>query len=405
MPTVTEIESKLADRKRLVRQAGALVDRAAAEGRPMTADENRQFNAMHDEAMRLYDAAQIPSTAADAGPLVYRGSAVAIPPGSAADRRRAPAYARNFSGHLGGAGPEFEAGLRTDIAEHGGYLAPPAYAVAVLQSIDDSCWVRRVATVHPPTTATSVDFARRSSRMTKLTWGQELKVPAADAGLKVGGYRLTPHYMVGELQVSADQLALNSTNVDAFVRGEIASVTADTEEDAFFNGDGILKPVGLFVPNPSVGLGTDRDKTVAITQDGLLDTKFTLKEKYLRSPSLRWGCHRNFVRAVAKLKSTANEPLWLVTLRANEPDLVLGVPAELSEYCPAGTGAGNTYAAGDYAAVLGDFRNYHILDSLDLAVQFDTSLERRRNTAVYIIRPKVDGCVRDPEAFVRLKVA
>jgi hypothetical protein len=53
--------------------------------------------------------------------------------------------------------------------------------------------------------------------------------------------------------------------------------------------------------------------------------------------------------------------------------------------------------------VLGAFRNYDVLDSMDMGIARDESLGRRSNLIIYIVRRKVDGCARISEAFARLK--
>jgi len=429
--TVTEIEEKKAQRARMLNQAHKL----AAAGRAMVAgrmryEDQMHFDALHEEAdnlQRKIEAAErrlkasapepvrasptVPTVPgaqpADAGlrpTLMFRGFAVEIPAGSDLDRRRSGEYRDRFASYLGG-NVGIEAGRQTDIAEKGGYLAPPEFLMQVVRKLDGTCWVRSLANVLPPTAAVELQLPRRSATATPFAWGNELDTPTPDTGLTTGGSVLHPRRMIGELQVSASFLAQQQVNAEPFVRDEIARNGAKTEEDAFLNGDGIQKPVGLFVPNAQGGVGTDRDVTSTVDQAGLTAAKFNLREPHLRSPSLRWICHKNFIKAIAGLKSTTNEPLYLVSLRAGEPDQLVGTPVAMSEYAPAGTGANGTYASGDYGALIGDLAMYDIVDGLGMSVQVDVSLERRRGLVVFIIRRKVDGCPADPEAFSRLKVA
>lgn len=425
--SVTKIEERLAERKRLVEQAGELVTRARQEERELSADESAQFDLLHESAdgirkeidaerRRAEIAAerlsrqreaedslkasrgrqvrpeQVPG--AEAQELTFRGRKLKIAPNSAAARRSSPEYREAFSGYIA---TGVNAGLQTDLAENGGYMTPAQTVAEIVKTLDNTFWFRKLSNVLPPTSAPSVKMPRRSARMQKFIWGQELQTPTADTQLKMGGYSLTPHYMVGEIQVSVDLLMSAIVDADAFVIDEIVFCSGDTEEDAFFNGDGKLKPTGLFVANPQ-GIDTDRDTTAVIGQDGLVDCKMALREPYLRSPNLRWVCGRAFMKACMKLKSTTNEPLWLVSLREGAPDMLLGVPVVLSEYAP------TSVASGAYPAVIGDFRNYDIIDSIDMGIARDESLGRRSNLIVYIVRRKVDGCPRISEAFSRFKV-
>jgi HK97 family phage major capsid protein len=334
MPSVVANEAKLAERKRLIEQAGAIVTQAREESREMTAEEAQKFDKLHDEAdkvrkdleaekkreeiaaERLTKQEQAEASLKesrgravpaadpnDGGPggrsLMFRGRKLKLTP--AAARRQSPEYQDAYSKFLSGV-PGIEASLQTDIAENGGYLSPPEYVAVVVKTLDNTFWFRKIANVLPPTVAPSVRMPRRSARVQRFSWGQELTTPTPDTALKLGAYTLTPHYMVGEIQVSVDLLMSAVVDADKFVTDEIVYAAGDTEEQAFFQGTGVGQPTGVFVANAQ-GIDTDRDVTVAIDQAGLMDVKYSLRECYLRDmESLRWTCHRNFVKAVAKLK-------------------------------------------------------------------------------------------------------
>jgi HK97 family phage major capsid protein len=274
----------------------------------------------------------------------------------------------------------------------------------LVQELNNSFWLRRIARVLPPTTAPKVTMPRRTARMAAFVWGSELSVPTADTALKFGTYNLTPHYITGEIEISNDLIRGASISPDGIVRAEINFRGGELEEQAFINGNGAGQPLGINTPD-SNGVGTDRDTTAdPATFEAWVDTKLSLREPYLRSQSLRWLLHRNAFRVLSKLKATTGEPIWLVNTRDGMPDTVLGVPTILSEYAPSGTGASNTYATGDYVGTIGDFGYYDIQDGLDVTIQVLTdSYYARRNMVGYIMRRKVDGCPRIGEAFARLK--
>lgn len=68
--------------------------------------------------------------------------------------------------------------------------------------------------------------------------------------------------------------------------------------------------MGLFGACDS-GIGTARDVTGdPAALETWMDTKFSLRAVYLRSPSLRWVMHPLAMRLLSRLKSTAGEPLY-----------------------------------------------------------------------------------------------
>ncbi|WP_157369794.1 phage major capsid protein [Zavarzinella formosa] len=432
--SVTELNALAIQRKGQIEKARAIFGRSESEGREMSDDEKKQFDAHMDDAFKLQEkAASLKAESEknlarksllEAGEaslkeprgrqvapsqpfgqregIVYRGRRMkqtAEQARRSGDEYKAAynAYLADFTGQN-----QFSAALQTDVAEKGGYLAPTEMLAEVLKTIDNTFWFRKLANVLPPTSAPSITWNKRNGRIKSFAWGAEIAPPAKDANLKFGRRTMTPHYMTGEIDVSNDLLMSAIVDVDQFVVMEIGFGAGDLEEQAFFVGDGIGKPIGAFTPHAN-GITTARDKaTAAVDQAALVSVKYSLREPYLRDPSLRWVGSRQFLMDCANLKSTQNEPLWLISLRDGQPDLLLGTPITMSEYAPTGSNAG-AWQTGDYQAAIGAWSNYDIIDGNDMGIQRDESLMRRENQTAYIVRRKVDGCPRFEEAFARLK--
>lgn len=411
MTTVAACEDLMNRRAGLIHQAGKIVDRAKAAGRDMTGDEAHTFDRLHDDAADLQ--AQIngmsrsrqvgPGRAASGSP---NGAELASVRSAAEDRmaglRATAEYRAAFAGYLETG--RVSADLQADQAEKGGYMVPTEFAAEIAKSLDNTFWFRRLANVLPQTTAESVQIPRQNSRMGGMQWGAELTTPAKDTQLTFGQVTLAPGWMCGEIDVSNSLLASGVVDVESFVMDEINYAAAELEELAFMTGDGVRKPLGVFVPHAD-GIPASRDTVGSISTDALYDAKFSIRDVYLRSGGLSWVGSRPFVKDCAKLKDSLGNPLWVVSVRDGEPDWLIGVPLTLSEYALTGSGTGGAWAGGDYAAVLGDFQQYDVLDGLDMSIQRLNELEARRNLVAFIIRRKVAGCARHGEAFARLKLA
>ena len=158
------------------------------------------------------------------------------------------------------------------------------------------------------------------------------------------------------------------------MRNRLAYKFGITEEKAF-TGSGRTSPWGVQRPRRWV-ISTARDTaaaaTTAIAGDDLINTKFALKQQYWAKA--RWLCHRDFLKAVRKLKDQQNNYLWSPGLgpggglTAGIPATLLDTPYDLSEYAP------NTFTAGLYAAILGDFSFYWIAEALQLEIQVPMEL-------------------------------
>lgn len=306
--------------------------------------------------------------------------------------------------------PDQHAQLQSDNAQQAGYLTTDEqFAAGLLKDVDDLLFIRQHATVHTVRTASSLGIRKRTRRLASANWGGELTQPMLDQSLAFGKKVLTPHYMTQGIAVSRDLIRRAVMDIDQIVREELARDSAELEEDAYLYGDGQGKPLGLFVPTapgPNAdGITTARDRVcgsaTAITAAGLVDVKYGLKQQY-RSGSLgsvRWLFHRDAIAQIAKLKIEDGNFIWQPGLQADEPDRILGLPFDESERAP------NTFTAGQYVGLLGNYRYYEIADALDMDLLILTeSPYAEKNLQGYINRRKVDGMPTLEEAFVRLKL-
>ena len=99
---------------------------------------------------------------------------------------------------------------------------------------------------------------------------------------------------------------------------------------------------------------------------------------------------------VSKLKDTTNQYLWQPGLVSGEPDRLLNMPVDESEYAP------NTFTTGLYVGLLANWDYYWILDSLDLAIQVLVELYAGSNKNGYHARYEGDGMPVLGEAFARV---
>lgn len=433
---MNELDTLIDERAQLVATAGRLLDKSKANGGKWVAEDEQEYDRLHDEADKVLAkinakkatkaredrhrqsqeslaesrgrraAANEPGRAGAVRQMPeFRGRQLVLPPDANVRMRAGEEYAEAFEAYLAGRQPA--ATLQTDIASDGGYLAPPQFVAELVAELDNEFWFRSLARVLPPTSAPKVTMPRRTSRASAFQWGTEISTAPVLNTPKYGTYNLTPHYMSGEFELSKDLIGAGMLSAESLLRDEINYNAMDLEETVFFYGDGTGRPLGVFTPSAQ-GIPTSRDVSKAAATffadaDPWIDAKTSIKPQYLKSGSFRWIIHRLILRRMMKLKDSTGQPIWIVSTRDGEPDRVLGVPVIISEYAPKASGANDTIVAGDYLGILGDFRQYTILDGLDLGVtrHTDSNFERR-NMVGFIVRRKVDGGVRDENAFARL---
>src|SRR5690606_41779652 len=140
---------------------------------------------------------------------------------------------------------------------------------------------------------------------------------------------------------------------------------------AFVTGACGNQPLCVFTAS-TYGVSACRDvatgnSATAIAMNGLINAKYALKAAYW--PRARWIFHRDAVKQIALLRDDSGASagtgsyLWYPSVRDGEPDRLLGLPMDVSEYAP------NTFTSALYVGILGDFSNYWIADSLALELQ------------------------------------
>lgn len=317
--------------------------------------------------------------------------------------RQTDAYHRGFLKNwfkVGGATEEEQrATLVAGEGETGGYLyTSEQFLGELLRDVDNATMIRQISRKFQIRSADSLGVPTITTKMTDAEWTSELGQPA-EGDITLGKRALTPHPLAKEARVSK-VLVRKAPNIVPLVREELARVVAEAEENAMMLGDGSQKPLGVFVASED-GIPTGRDVSTGNTAtlvkfDGLKTAKNTLKQAYWGNAN--WVMHRDVFSQISKEKDGIGRYLMQDSVVAGEPDRLLSFPVILSEYAP------STRTANQYVAILGDFRNYWIVDGLDTEVTLAQELLTRTNQDLFIIRAMMDGAPVRPEAFVRVQL-
>ncbi len=293
--------------------------------------------------------------------------------------------------------------LRADDDQAGGFMtAPQQFATELLKFVDDEVIVRKLATVQQLGQSESLGVLSLDSDLSDWEWTTELATGSEDTVKPFGKRALKPHPLAKRIKISNTLLRRSTRPAEALVQERLGYKMGVTLEKAYLVGDGAAKPLGMFVASND-GIPTSRDVTYTVTNDktkvdSLIDMKFSLKGQYQASKTTRWLLHRDFLKAVRKLRDANEQFVWAPGLQG-QPMTLLDVPIAMSEFAP------NTISSGNYLAVLGDIKFYWIVDSLQLQIQTLMELYAETNQRGYIGRYEGDGQPMLAEAFARLKHA
>ena len=281
-----------------------------------------------------------------------------------------------------------------------GYLsAPTQFVEQLIKGLDDVLFMRNISHKTPKLgAAQSLGFPYRKTAAADADWKTEVAAADVESTLDFGLREFKPNRMTKLIKLSKT-LVGHSNMAPGVVLDELRRVIGVTLEKAYMTGNGSAKPLGVFVASES-GIYTDRDVTASgatsVTFDDLINVKYALKGQYHNRA--QWVMHRDLVKMIAKLKDLDQQYIWQPSTQAGQPDRLLGSPVNMSEFAP------NTYTAGLYAAVYGDFDFYWICDADALYLQVLNELYATTNQVGYLFQYFGDGAPVVGEAFSRLKM-
>ncbi len=390
----------LAQKAALVAQARGMVEKAEAEKRDFTTEEDTNYNAIFADIAKLdkrVERSRKLSEFSDEAP-----ESEAVKPEARAQRpdeeKRAKAW--NTFIRTGTVHPELRA-LQADSDTAGGYLvAPQQFVNRLIKAVNNATWIRQWATVSQVSNAQSLGMPYLAADPADSDWTAELLIGSEDSTMSFGKRELSPKPLAKYIKISNKLMRL-SPDVEALVIDRLAYKFAVTYEQAGMTGSGANRPLGVFTASAD-GISTGRDVSTgntatSIQTDGLLEAKYTLKGQYW--PSAKWLFHRTAVKQIAKLQDDTGNYIWQPSVQMGQPDMLFGVPVFSSEYAP------STFTTGQYVGMIGDFSFYHIADALDFSVQRLNELYAATNQTGFIGRLESDGMPVLEEAFVRVKLA
>lgn len=269
----------------------------------------------------------------------------------------------------------------------GGYLVPDEYEKTLVEGLEEENIFRKIATV----ISTSSGDRKIPVVATKGTasWvDEEGAIPESDdtfGQVSIGAYKL------GTLIKVSEELLNDSVfDLESYISKEFTRRIGAREEDAFFNGDGIGKPVGIFNATGGAEVGVNAASATAITADELIDLFYSLKAPYRKNAV--WVINDATVKAIRKLKDNNGNYLWQPALTANTPDTILGRPVFTSSYVP-------TIAAGAKTIAFGDFSYYWVADRQSRSFKRLSELYAATGQVGFMATQRVDGKLILPEAI------
>nr|DAO39515.1 MAG TPA: major capsid protein [Caudoviricetes sp.] len=274
--------------------------------------------------------------------------------------------------------------LQEGVDADGGYLVPEEYDRRLIDVLDEENIMRGLATKITTSGEHKINIAATKPAASWIEEGGALTFGDATFDQIL----MDAHKLHVAIKVTEELLYDNAFGLENYIITQFGKALANAEEDAFLNGDGTGKPVGIFAETG--GGQTAGTLTAAIKSDDVLDLVYALKRPYRKSAS--FIMNDKTLLALRKLKDNNGQYLWQPSYQANEPDRVLGYAVHTSAFAP------------ENAIAFGDYKYYNIGDRGSRSFKQLNELFAGNGMIGYVAKERVDGKLILPEAVQILKL-
>ncbi len=281
--------------------------------------------------------------------------------------------------------------LQEGVDSDGGYLVPEEYDSRLIQSLTEENILRKLGTTITTSGERKINIAASTPAAAWIDEGEALTFGDAT----FSQINLDAHKLHVAVKVTEELLYDNAFGLENYIITQFAKALANAEEDAFFNGDGEGKPLGIFADKGGGEIGVTAASATAITADEIINLVYSLKRPYRKNA--KFIMNDNTVAVLRKLKDGNGAYLWQPSMQAGEADRLFGYPVLTSPYVP-------TIAAGKPVIAFGDFSYYNIGDRGTRSFAELKELFAGNGMIGFVAKERVDGKLILPEAVKILKM-
>lgn len=280
--------------------------------------------------------------------------------------------------------------LQEGVDADGGYLVPEEWDSRLVDVLTEENVMRTLGTKITTSGEHKINIAATKPAAAWIEEGGALQFTDATFGQII----LDAHKLHVAIKITEELLYDNAFNLESYITTQFGKALANAEEDAFLNGDGKGKPLGLLDATGGAQVGVT-SAGASVTADDVINLVYSLKRPYRKNAAFL--SNDKCVAALRTLKDANGQYLWQPSMQAGEPDRVLGYQLYTSEYFP-------EPAAGKPCVAFGDFSYYNIGDRGTRSFQQLRELFAGNGMIGYVAKERVDGKLILPEAVKTLVV-
>lgn len=276
--------------------------------------------------------------------------------------------------------------LQEGVDADGGYLVPEEYDTRLIDGLKDENIIRKLGHTITTSGERKINIAATKPAAAWIDEGEALTFSDAT----FSQINLDAHKLHVAVKVTEELLYDNAFQLENYIIEEFYKALANAEEDAFINGNGTGKPLGILAASGGAEIGVTTASATAITADEVINLVYSLKRPYRKNAV--FILNDQTIAALRKLKDGNGAYMWQPALVAGEPDKLLGYPVYTSAYMP-------TIEAGAKTIIFGDLSYYNIGDRGSRSFAELRELFAGNGMVGFVAKERVDGKLVLPEAI------
>lgn len=273
--------------------------------------------------------------------------------------------------------------LQEGVDSSGGYLVPSEWDTRLIDVMTEENIMRSLGTTITTSGEHKINIAATKPAAAWIEEGEALTFGDATFDQIV----LDAHKLHVAVKITEELLYDNAFNLESYIIDQFGKALGNAEEDAFLNGDGKGKPLGLFATE---GGGTVEDTVTKLTSDSIINLVYALKRPYRKNAS--FILNDKTLAVLRTLKDSNGAYIWQPSYQAGEPDRLAGYEVHTSAYAPTD------------AIAFGDYTYYNVGDRGTRSFQELKELFAGNGMVGYVAKERVDGKLVLPEAVQILKI-
>lgn len=273
----------------------------------------------------------------------------------------------------------------------GGYLVPDEFERKLIEALEEENIFRQMASVIK-TSNGDRKIPIVTSKGEAVWMDEEEQYTLSDDAF--GQASLSAYKLGTAIKVSEELLNDSVFDLPSYIAREFARRIGAKEEEAFFVGDGVGKPTGIF----NATGGAEEGATTAganISFDDVMELFYSLRSPYRKKAV--WVLNDSTVKALRKLKDNNGNYIWQPSVAAGVPDTILNRPYKTSVYVP-------EIEAGAKCMAFGDFKYYWIADRTGRTFKRLNELFAMTGQVGFLASQRLDGKLILPEAIKTLAI-